>query len=371
MEVMTIIRQIRKIDHLRYALQAGGCPGENGFGDIRPVHQALPELDLGEVDTSVLFLGKKLRAPLLINAMTGGHPAVKEINRSLARAAAGSGVAMAVGSQQAGLEDPRVRDTYAVAREENREGVLLANVSAATPPELVAAAVEMIAADGVQLYLNAAQELVMTEGDRGFKGILANIRQVVSTSAVPVIVKEVGFGLSRDTVTDLFRAGVRYVDTGGRGGTNFVVIEHLRAGRTCLEEWRKWGIPTAASLVEIAGTGLPVFIIAAGGLACGLDLARALMLGAGLAGMAGHLLNVLVEHSETALFERLELIIADLRRAMLLIGARNLDELAEKPVVITGDTAEWLQRRGVDIETYARRPQKKMFCRDEGSTIQS
>jgi len=360
-EVRKIIRQIRKIDHLRYALQAGGYPGENGFGDIRPVHQALPELDLGDVDTSVLFLDKKLKAPLLINAMTGGHPAVKEINRSLARAAAGSGVAMAVGSQQAALEDPRVRDTYTVAREENREGVLLANVSAATPTELVASAVEMIAADGVQLYLNAAQELVMAEGDRGFKGILDNIRQVVSTSAVPVIVKEVGFGLSRDTVMDLYRAGVRYVDTGGRGGTNFAVIEHLRAGRTCPEGWEKWGIPTAASLVEIDRAELPVLIIASGGLTCGLDLARALMLGAGLTGMAGHLLRVLVEQSETALCERLDTIIADLRRTMLMTGARNLRELAEKPVVITGETAEWLQRRGVDIETYARRSQGKFF----------
>ncbi|MCL6635678.1 MAG: type 2 isopentenyl-diphosphate Delta-isomerase [Peptococcaceae bacterium] len=360
MEGGSISRQNRKIDHLRYAVRAWGRPGENGFEDICPVHQALPELDPGEVDTSVSFLGKRLEAPLLINAMTGGHPAVKEINRSLARVARESGIAMAVGSQQAALDDPRVRDTFTVARDENPGGVLLANVSAATPPELVAGAVEMIRADGVQLHLNAAQELLMTEGERSFKGVLANIERVVSQSAVPVVVKEVGCGLSRDTVAELSMAGVRYVDTGGRGGTSFAVIEMLRSGREDADCWSGWGIPTAASLIEIAGAGLPVFIIASGGLASGLDVARALALGAGLAGMAGHLLKVLLEQSEGALLERVNTLIGDLRRAMLLTGSRNLRELAAKPVVITGKTAEWLTRRGVDIGQYARRPQRKL-----------
>lgn len=336
-------------------MQAGGKPGDNGFDDICLVHQALPELDLGDVETSTLFLGKKLKAPIIINAMTGGHRAARDVNRSLARAARESGIAMAVGSQQAALEDPGMRDTYSVAREENMEGCLLANVSAGTRPELVKAAVEMISADGVQLYLNAAQEMAMVEGDRNFRGTLANIEKVVALSDVPVIVKETGCGLSKETVTALYQAGVRYIDVGGRGGTNFVLIENLRAGREFSGVWEHWGITTAVSLIEGFSTGAPLYFIASGGLANGLDVAKALVLGAGLAGIAGKILQVLMEKSEQDLFKYIENVVDDLRRVMLITGAKNVAELARKPVVITGETAEWLSLRGVVITGYARR----------------
>ncbi|MHB1043835.1 MAG: type 2 isopentenyl-diphosphate Delta-isomerase [Eubacteriales bacterium] len=349
------MRQTRKLDHLKLAVQAGGKPGENGFGDICLVHKALPEMDLSSVETSTFFLEKKLEAPIIINAMTGGHRAAREVNRSLARAARKNGLAMAVGSQQAALDDPDMLETYSVAREENREGCLLANVSAGTSPELVRSAVEMIKADGVQLYLNAAQEMAMVEGDRNFKETLANIEKVVALSDVPVIVKETGCGLSRETVSALYGAGVRYMDVGGRGGTNFVLIENLRAGREYSGVWETWGITTAVSLLEGLSLSAPLYFIASGGMANGLDVAKALTLGAGMAGMAGKILEVLTENSEEALSLYIEGVVSDLRRVMLMTGAQNIAELSKKPVVIKGETAEWLTRRGVEINGYARR----------------
>lgn len=302
-----------------------------------------------------MFLGKPLKAPLLINAMTGGYPGARKINGSLAGVARILGIAMAVGSQTAGLEDPGLKDTYAIAREVNPEGVLLANLSAGAPPEHAAAAVKMISADGLQLYLNVAQELAMSEGERDFRGVMENIREVISSVSVPVIVKEVGCGLSRETAAAIADLGVRHIDTGGQGGTNFIAIEQMRTGRTETDGIRNWGIPAAVSLLEVLSLGSGIFVIASGGISSGVDIARALSLGAGMAGMARPLLKALVEGSEGVLCSFVRGIIEELRLSMLLTGAVDLAQLREKSVIITGKTAEWMERRGIDINCYARR----------------
>jgi len=291
----------------------------------------------------------------MINAITGGHPSVMNINKSLGRVARQAGIAMAVGSQMAGLENPGVRQTYEVVRWENPDGVVLANLSAAAPPELAAAAVEMVSADGLQLHLNIPQELAMQEGDRDFRGIIANIVEVASFLEVPVIVKEVGFGLSRESIAAIYNAGVRYVDIGGQGGTNFIAIESMRSGREFGKEMLNWGIPTAVSLLEARSLGLPLFVVASGGLKTGVDVAKAVALGAGLAGIARPFLKELLEKSEEALLNMVIGIIHELRLVMLMSGAGNLEQMANKPVLITGRVAEWMDRRGIDISMYARR----------------
>jgi len=348
-------RQQRKKDHLKYALETAELSGLNGFSDVYLVYEGLPELDLHQVDTSIEFLGKKLKAPILINAITGGHTDVRQVNRSLARSAALAGIAMAVGSQTAGLEDPAVQDTYRVARDENPDGVLLANLGAFTEPEKVKEAVAMIEADGIQLHLNVAQELAMTEGDRNFSGVLANIAKIVDQSPVPVIVKEVGFGLSLETVKRLHDSGVQHIDIGGKGGTDFIKIEYIRSGRDYQGSFQNIGIPSAASLIEALSLDLPLSVVATGGFSGGSDSAAALALGAKLVGMAGHFLQVLFAGGEQGLMERIDNIIDELRKTMVMVGAGNLAELASKPVIITGFTAEWLLRRGVDIAKYSRR----------------
>jgi isopentenyl-diphosphate delta-isomerase len=325
------------------------------------VYDALPELNLDQIDTSIKFLNKELRAPLLINAMTGGHPEVKHINRSLAAIAARAGIAMAIGSQTAGLEDPQVRDTYKAARDVNPEGVLLANVSALSSPDMVNEAVKMIEADGVQLHLNVAQELAMAEGDRNFCGTLANIKKIVDLSEVPVIVKEVGFGLSHEAVRKIYEAGVRYIDISGKGGTDFIRIEYMRSGRDYRDKFRNIGISTANSLIESLSLDLPMTVIASGGFTGGSDIPCALALGAKLVGLARHFLQVLTQGSEQELSKRVNTIIDDLRRTMLMAGSANLKELSEKPVIIIGATAEWLLRRGIDINRYS----KPGHCRFE------
>ncbi len=326
----------------------------NGFRDISLVYEALPELSLDEIDPSLSLFKKKLQAPLLINAITGGHPKVKAINLSLARTARRYGIAMAVGSQRAGLDNPQVRDTYTIAREENPDGLLFANLSATATPEMALAAIEMIDADAIQLHLNTAQELAMPEGDRDFRGISDNIKKVVKASPVPVIVKEVGSGLRYETARRLLRAGVSCLDIGGSGGTDFVRIEHLRADHAHASPEVR-GLTSAVSLLEVLSLNLPPLVIASGGFSEPLEIAAALALGAKIVGIAGHPLRVLIEQSEEALNQWIEHLIAGLRRTMLMSGARTLEDLALKPVVITGRTAEWLRTRDIPYEHYARR----------------
>jgi len=328
--------------------------GQTGFADLHLVHNALPEINWDKQDTSCRFMGKQLQAPLMINAITGGHEDVLSINRELARAAAVTGIGMAVGSQRAALDDPSVRETFSVAREENPQGLLLANLSAYCTVDEAMEAVKMIDADGIQLYLNVSQELVMREGEANFSGGLDNIRQLVQNLPVPVLVKEVGCGMAMETVTVLANSGVRYIDIGGYGGTNFAAIEGKRCGErvTLLEQW---GIPTAISLLEAVKVSRDISVIASGGLRNAEDVAKALAAGASLVALAGPILRVLKKHGLDDLIVYINELKTGLHRMMMLTGAQQPSDLARKPLVITGFVAEWLRRRGIDIDSLARR----------------
>lgn len=324
-----------------------------GFEDVSLLPCAAPELAFSEVDTSCDFLGKRLAAPVLINAMTGGHPELLEINRVLARTARCAGLAMAVGSQRAALEHREMCDTFAVVRRENPGGVILGNLNAGCTPVEAVAAVEMLAADALQLHLNAPQELAMIEGEVDFRGILGNIEKVKAGVGVPVIVKEVGFGLSREVVGRLRDAGVDYVDVGGWGGTNFIAIERMRGGRKLAEEMLSWGIPTVAALVE-ANAIWPGKVIVSGGIRTALDVAKSLAIGATLAGVARPFL-VAFKSGPEAVAELVCRLKEGLRSIMFLAGARDIPALRTKPVVITGRTREWLRERGIQTWALAQR----------------
>lgn len=347
-------RQERKLDHLKYSLEMRDSTVDSGFSDVKPVHQSFSGIKPSQVDLSVQFLGKRLEIPLMINAITGGHPNTLKINRELAVAARKTGVAMAVGSQKAALEDSRVVETYCVAREENPDGVLLANLSATCTAEEARRAVEMIAADGMQVHFNVPQELAMDEGDPDFDMVLPNLKNLVESVDFPVIAKEVGFGMSRETILQLYRSGIKIMDIGGRGGTNFISIEHARKGHVD-KEFEEWGIPTAACLFEGLELGLPVDLIASGGLRTSLDMVRALAAGAKMVAMARPFLEILVQSSLDMLVDYIERLKYGLARYMVMTGARSIPDLTGIPLVITGKTAEWLIRRGVDINAYANR----------------
>jgi len=355
-------RQQRKLDHVRLAVawqagEAGWRRSCAGWEDVHLVNDSLPELALDEVDLTTSVAGVPLRQPVLINAMTGGAAGVTAINRDLAEVAADLGLAMAMGSQTAGLRDPAVVESYRVVRQVNPGGIVLANLGSDATPEQARAAVEMLEADLLQIHLNAPQELRMPEGDRDFRGRLEAIARIVGELPLPVIVKECGFGISRETAALLYQAGVRAIDVSGRGGTNFAWIEDQRAGRTDADPGlQEWGIPTACALAEVAALGLQgLDLIASGGIRYGSEAAKALALGASAVAVAGPVLTRLQSEGVCGARAYLEQLLGDLRAAALLTGAQSVAALHHVPVVVTGRVAEWCRLRGVDLAGLANR----------------
>jgi len=328
-----------------------------GFDDVSLVHNALPELDREEIDVTCELFGRKLAAPVIIESMTGGTSIAAKINATLGKIAEELQIPMGVGSQRAAIDDPKLAYTFQVARENAPSALLLANLGC---PQIVKedgierakAAVEMIKADALLIHLNALQESVQFEGQTRFKGALGRIRELASTLSVPVLTKETGAGISRETAVSVERAGVKGIDIAGLGGTSWAAVEYHRArekhrarqAHLGLAFW-DWGIPTSASIVEVARS-TKVKIIASGGVRNGLHIAKAIALGAHYGGLAMPLLkSVSKSHKEAK--ENLLSVIDELRTAMFLIGSKNLDQLHKCPVVITGKTREWLVARGL------------------------
>lgn len=323
-------------------------PLKTGFDDIRLIHQAVPELDFNEIDPSVIFLGKRLECPIIINSITGGSEEAFKINQDLAWIAARHGLGMAVGSQTVAIDDPVWRDSFIIARKTNSEGLVIANLGAGARLSSAVEAVGMIQADALQAHLNVPQEMAMPEGERCFRGILKNIEEMAALLKVPVIAKEVGFGISKESAMVLYDAGVRIFDCGGSGGTNFIRIENERSGGS-FNDLDAWGIPTAISLAEVLSLNLPVQIVASGGLRSAQDIVKAMAMGADLCGIAGWFLKVLLKGGRDQLDKLIEQLIYSIKVILLLCGARNWSELQERPIVILGDTGDWMRIRGVNL----------------------
>ena len=336
---MTIER--RKADHIRINLDedVGFDQLTVGFERYRFIHQALPELDLKAIDLSTRLFGKPLKAPVLISSMTGGTEQAKQINLNLAQAAQAYGVALGLGSQRAGIAHPKTADTFKV-RSVAPDILLFANIGAVQlnygfDVEHCYAAVKMIEADALILHLNPLQEAVQPEGDVNFAGMAKKIETVCKRLPVPVIAKEVGWGISEQAARMLAEAGVAAIDVAGSGGTSWSQVEMFRAPdelhRRVAAAFRDWGIPTAESiqLVRRAAPNLPV--IASGGLRSGIDIAKAIALGASLGGMAGPFLKAATESSD-AVAAVLEETVRVLRIAMFAAGAKDIAALQQTPL---------------------------------------
>ena len=350
-------RSERKWDHIRYAAEEGQ-KRTKAFDDVLFVHQSLPNLSVNDIQFDQKIGELSLSSPIFINAMTGGGgEKTYQINKGLAQAANFSGVAMAVGSQMAALKDSNEKYTYEVVRKYNPNGIVIANLGSEATVEQAKQAIDMIEANALQLHLNVIQELTMPEGDRDFTGTLSRIEAIVKNVSVPVIVKEVGFGMSRETVLLLKSAGVTMIDIGGAGGTNFAKIENRRRIQA-LSFFNDWGIPTAVSIVEAANLAGNLSIIGSGGIRTSTDAAKAIALGADAVGIAGSFLTILLENGSEALYQAITNFHMELALIMTALGARTLAELKQVPLIIAGKTDHWLKQRGIDTTKYSQRQKR-------------
>ena len=327
--------QKRKADHISINLKNDVDSSlKNGLEAFHFRHNALPDINLKDVDCTTEIFGRKLDIPLLIASMTGGTAQARQINRSLARAAQRYHLAMGVGSQRVGIEQPELMDTFKV-REIAPDILLFANLGAIQlnytySIEHCREAVDTLEADALILHLNALQEALMEDGNTDFRGLLPKIEQICKQMTVPVIVKEVGWGIGAEVARRLVEAGVQGIDVAGAGGTSWSEVEKYRnqteIGRQTAAAFKGWGFPTAQTLQEVH-TALPeTTLIASGGIRDGVEGAKCLALGADLVGMARPFL-LAVSESEGDLDERIAIFKRQLRVSMFAVGAENLAEL--------------------------------------------
>lgn len=348
----------RKSEHVEIALRLRERPGlASGWDEVELVHEAMPEVDLDQVDLRVELLGASFAAPLMIAGMTGGHQGAAKINATLARVAAEYNLPMGLGSQRAALLDPSLEQGYRIARESAPGAFLIGNIGASQLIDQdtgkrfglaeIERAVEMIEADALAIHLNPLEELIQPEGDRRTRGIAEAIGELAETLAVPVVVKETGAGISPASAARVAALPVAALDVGGAGGTNFAAIERERAAeqesRGSIElgdALADWGIPTAISVLAASGAGKPV--IATGGVRSGMHAAKALTLGAAMTGVARPLLAASLE-GEQAVGAWVDRFLGELRAVMLLCGCERVSDLHRRPPVLRGRVLDWAE----------------------------
>jgi len=334
----------RKKDHLKICLENNVETQKTGFEDIFLINNSLPELNLKEIDTTTKFLGKKLNLPLTIAAITGGTEEAKQINKDLAEVAEKKGIGFSLGSQRAMIENPKLKDTYYV-RDIAPHALLFGNIGVYQLKKFdikqIENALEYVGADALCVHINPAQELFQKEGDSDFKGSLSSLKRLCDELKYPVIAKEVGFGISREVSQKLKEIGVKAIDVGGFGGTNWLVVDGLISERD-FSSFVDWGIPTPISILE-SRVGLP--IIATGGIRSGVDVAKSIVLGADICGMALPFLRVLKEKGKKGVEEFIDKIHKELQIAMILTGSRNIEELKKAKYVLTGKVKDWVEQR--------------------------
>jgi isopentenyl-diphosphate delta-isomerase len=314
------------------------------------IHNALPEIDFDAVDTSQKFLGHNFKAPIIIDSMTGGTPEATKINSRLSLAAEKFGLGMGLGSQRVGLLSSELAETYSIARSNAPNAFLVANIGGAQLSKGlkikdIKNMIQMIEADALVVHLNPLQELIQPEGEPKYKGVLSKIKEICSNFDIPIIVKEVGAGISMDVAKRLQSAGVSAINVAGSGGTSWAGVEKLRAetahdsNKINLGElfW-DWGIPTAVSLIEVRKS-VKIPVIASGGIRNGLEIAKCVTLGANMCGMAFPFLRHASKSLES-LYEFTSRTLIELRSAMFLVGSKNINQLGKTRFMVTGELAK-------------------------------
>ena len=356
----------RKQEHIRICLEReieSNIPA--GFNDITLIHNAVPEINLDDVNLQCTFLGHKLQAPIMVTAMTGGHKEALPINRHIAQAVEDLGLAMGVGSQRAAIEDSALAPSFSITRENAPTAFIIGNIGA---PQLslgydvkeAEIAIKMLKANALAIHFNAAQEAIQPEGEAHFSGVLYALQRLTKSLSTPIIAKETGAGINPDNAEHLVKTGVKAIDVAGLGGTSWPAVEVERAKtedalKATLGRWfTDWGIPTAVATYEVTQKNLSIPVIASGGIRTGVDIAKAIALGATIGGVALPVLSPAMLNAK-AVQVYLASLIQGLKAAMFLVGAKTLEDLAKTPLIIRGATRNWLELRGHNLEELARR----------------
>lgn len=339
------IRTKRKDQHVKHALSQKSDGENSDFHHVHLIHQSLPSINIDSVDLNTHFGAFKFQTPIYINAMTGGSEWTKSINAKLAEVAAAVDIPMAVGSMHAAIKDDNVIDSFRIVREKNPDGIIFANVGADVAPADACYAVELIQADGLQIHINAPQELIMPEGDRDFKNWRENIMDIIKAVNVPVIVKEVGFGMSKETIQTLIQSGVEYIDVSGKGGTNFADIENQRRPDQDMNFLLSWGQSTVVSLIESKPFQHDSFILASGGITSPMDAVKSIALGASAVGISKAVLKKIHEDGVEGTIHYMEQFIMHMKKILVMVSAQNIQELQHTPVVLSAEIESWKRQR--------------------------
>lgn len=340
----------RKDQHIHFAEMQYQNQPSNGLEQVRFVHQSFSEMKTSDVNLATNLGSLSLDYPFFINAMTGGSEKATVINRNLATVARETGLAMAVGSVSTALKTPSLSDSFKVVREANPNGLIISNLGAHHSLENAKKAVDLIDANALQIHVNTPQELVMPEGDRDFNDWLQNIEEIIKGLDVPVIVKEVGFGMSKETIQKLLDIGVTIIDISGRGGTNFIHIENERREDKEFDYLLNWGQTTAESLLEAHFYRKQADFIASGGIRNPLQMLSAFGLGAKATGLSGEFLHMVLTKGNDASIKTIESWKKELVALMTMIGAKTISEIERKPLVLSAELVHWCEERHINFK---------------------
>lgn len=339
---------IRKNEHIEHALYQHSECSTTEFQQTRFIHNAIPETNFNNIDITTSIEHLKLDTPFFINAMTGGNEQTKAINKQLAIIAKETKIALATGSCSIMITEPNSIQSFKIIKEENPSGIVFANIGAHHTVENAKKVIDILQADALQIHVNAPQEMAMKEGDRNFKGWLHNIEEIIKNCDVPIIVKEVGFGMTKETIHQLLTIGVKTIDISGRGGTNFAKIETARYQNspTFLNDW---GLTTIESLLEakfVKKTN-PFNLIASGGIKNADDITKCLILGANLVGLSTTILYQLQHYGIEHTIEFINQTKQNIKTIMTLLGAYTIPELQQKELLLPQSLVDYKKQRNL------------------------
>ena len=345
----------KKDDHVELAQVFHGREKKSDFDNIKYIHHSFPQMGVEDVDLTSQMAGIEMEVPFFINAMTGGSDMTKKVNENLAILARECNLLMASGSLSVAVKDPDLMDSFKIIRKTNPKGKILANLGAEHSVENAKRAMDALEADGLQIHVNSIQEMVMPEGDRDFSNWLGSIEKLVEEIDKPLIVKEVGFGMSKKTIDQLASIGVKTIDVGGYGGTNFAKIENFRRDKNKYDYLEDFGQSTIISLLEAQDYMDSLEIIGSGGIRNPLDIIKVLSLGASASGVAGHILDMVLNRGLDNSIETINNWKKELKVIMTLLGKKDIKSLTEAEFILSGNPKEWCEARNIDYRQFSNR----------------